>query len=97
MTIQQIINKYLPMLQALQRTAADHGLRMTVAVSRTYIDSFICKSDEDDAQIIAHDHLFFIAGMNEDSLNEEYIKLSLFIASSCITTVTGVDSVICPN
>lgn len=93
MNIEEITKKYLPMVQTLQRTAAEHGLRMMVTVSRSYIDAFITNNDDTDV----YGRGYFIAGMDEAYNDEQFIKVSAFLASQCITTVTGIDCPIIPN
>ena len=100
MTIQQIINKYLPMLQALQRTVAktwkDRNFLMLVNTGHKYIKAEIFQLDELSRPIDSVS-CYIYAGEDVDSINEKVMNLHSWFGANCITTVTGVDSVICPN
>lgn len=97
MDIQEIISKYLPMLHDLQKLAAEHGMHMDIQVSRDYVNGYIARYDESDEHVLACESSIFYENADEKHLDENYIKLSAFFASQCVTTVTGVDCPIIPN
>ena len=97
MNINEIIEKYLPMLQDLQRNVAGSGLRMTLTIDRTVVDCTIAQYDEADKNLIEFISEIFNEGTDDETLGQRFINLSAFFAAHCITTPTGVASPICLN
>ena len=100
MNMQQIIEKYLPMLQELQTKVAllgDARLDMTVRVENYCLLGDITVLNKPENTVADFCHVYFFADEVEKYLDEKIIELNAFFASKCITTATGVESPICLN
>ena len=101
MEIQQLNEKYLPMLHELQTKIAmlaDMNIKMEVEAGECSLMADITVRNSKDRSVNEFCTYYFWTWETEDQLNEKIINLNAFFASKCIVSpVQSIENPTCLN